>query len=424
MQNLCTACGTCCGICPENAISMVIDKSKQYFVPQVDGARCDNCGLCLKTCPGYEIDFKSLNNSVFGTNQPDLMMGSFINCYTGYSCDEKLRYNSASGGLITTLLCNALENNLIQGALVTRMSKVNPLIPEVFLARDMAGIAEAAKSKYCPVPANIIIEEVLKSPGKYAVVGLPCHIHGIRKAEMYLPKLRDKIFMHIGLICGHTPSFYATEYIIKKYGVPQKDIVKIDYRGEGWPGCMTIQLRSNELIKIPYGEVAEIFGRFFYSYRCLLCYDQMNELADIAFGDAWLAKFDHDNLGTSIIISRTRKADDLLKHMFSDGIINIHEIPSRQILASQNNVFKKKCAQICISLMKYSGEKYPMYNYPKIKLTFIIYIRTCKTFFNWIISSHKCLHPLIPVSLFCEHLLIKLLKITDLHSLVKRNQGR
>ena len=42
----------------------------------------------------------------------------------------------------------------------------------------------ATKSKYCPVPANVRIKKILRRNGKFAVVGLPCHIHGVRKAEM------------------------------------------------------------------------------------------------------------------------------------------------------------------------------------------------------------------------------------------------
>ena len=44
-----------------------------------------------------------------------------------------------------------------------------------------------------PVPANIAFEEILEHDGKYAVVGLPCHIHGLRKAQELNKKLRERI---------------------------------------------------------------------------------------------------------------------------------------------------------------------------------------------------------------------------------------
>jgi coenzyme F420 hydrogenase subunit beta len=46
----------------------------------------------------------------------------------------------------------ALEEGIIDGALVTRMKKDRPLEPEPFIARTREEIIEASKSKYCGVP--------------------------------------------------------------------------------------------------------------------------------------------------------------------------------------------------------------------------------------------------------------------------------
>jgi len=74
------------------------------------------------------------------------------------------------------------------------MKKENPLEPEPFIARTKEEIIEASKSKYCPVPANIALKEIMdsKSGEKFAVVGLPCHIQGIRKFEEVNKILKEK----------------------------------------------------------------------------------------------------------------------------------------------------------------------------------------------------------------------------------------
>ncbi len=45
----CTACETCVGECPSEAISMVADKAV------VDPDACIDCGVCIDACPEEAI---------------------------------------------------------------------------------------------------------------------------------------------------------------------------------------------------------------------------------------------------------------------------------------------------------------------------------------------------------------------------------
>ena len=54
--NLCCGCGTCAGVCPNNAIEIVV--SNGIYVPKVDEEKCKCCGLCLECCPGFSVDFE------------------------------------------------------------------------------------------------------------------------------------------------------------------------------------------------------------------------------------------------------------------------------------------------------------------------------------------------------------------------------
>jgi len=178
----CTGCGTCIAMCPNSAIRMTLKKGR--YIPHINNELCNQCGICHEVCPGHSVDFKELNFAIFGKEPKDILIGNYERCYIGHSTDTSIRYNSSSGGLVTALLVFAIEERIIDGALVTKMNDKNPLEPKVFIARSKEEIISASKSKYCPVPANITLKEILKEDGKFAVVGLPCHIHGIRKAEL------------------------------------------------------------------------------------------------------------------------------------------------------------------------------------------------------------------------------------------------
>ena len=220
-----------------------------------------------------------------------MLLGNHEACYVAHSTDEKLRYNASSGGMVTQILIHLIDKGIVDGALVTRMNPEKPLEPEPFIARTPEDIIEAAGSKYCPVPANIALREILREPGKYAVVGLPCHIQGIRKAEMINRKLRERIVYHLGIVCNHTPSFMATEFLLKRLGVRREEVTGIRYRGDGWPGSLKVETVSGDILLLPeyWGSG---FGQLFKPSRCRRCCDHMAELSDMSFADPWLQEFE------------------------------------------------------------------------------------------------------------------------------------
>ena len=70
-SGLCTGCGACIGLCPKDAIKLVIDSAKGIYLPRLDEQRCNKCGICLEICPGHSVDFAKLNMDIFG-KQPDV----------------------------------------------------------------------------------------------------------------------------------------------------------------------------------------------------------------------------------------------------------------------------------------------------------------------------------------------------------------
>jgi len=343
-SQLCCGCGTCAGICPKEAIEMKINE-KGFYIPKIDKEICSRCGMCDKVCPqiNKKKDFIELNKVVFG-QIPDKVIGNYTNCYTGYSADKNLRFEASSGGVVTQILISALEEKIINAAIVTRMKKDKPLIPEPFIARTKEEIIEAMGSKYCPVPANIMLREISisKNDEKFAVVGLPCHIAGIRKAEILFPKLKEKIALHVGIFCGAVRSFIGTEFLLKENNVQQKDIVSLKYRGKGWPGYLQIKTRSGKNIILPYTSYyGGLFGMFFKNKACLSCNDYSNEFADISCGDAWGIEKE-DSIGTSVIVVRNKNADILLNKFYFEKKIFIKKIDITSLILSKKTITFKK----------------------------------------------------------------------------------
>jgi coenzyme F420 hydrogenase subunit beta len=397
-DELCTGCGTCTSFCPENAIVMVINQRKGIYIPIIDKIKCNKCGLCFIVCPGHSVDFKQLNTAIFGKQPEDNLLGNHLNCYTGYASDHDIRYNGSSGGIVTALLIFALEQGIIDGALVTRMNNDRPLEPEPFIARSREEIIAAAKSKYCPVPANIALREILKTKEaeKFAVVGLPCHIHGCRKAEELNIKLKQKIVLHLGIFCSNTDSFKGTEYILRKYGIKKETITQLNYRGFGWPGYMSIVFKNGEKRQIDYNEYMSLLhAGFFTPWRCDFCYDHFAELADISCGDAWLPEIvSHDKNGTSVIISRNITGQALLEKALSTKAIMITNLKSDRI---RGNAAKKLHYSARSRIALYLNKKIPQYSIEQFPVTFFTCYSTLgmiarqvlsNRYLQWLISPY------------------------------------
>lgn len=355
---LCRGCGSCAGFCPQGAITMKEHDGK--FFPSIDFSKCVDCGLCVKVCP-VTSNVNELSEFVFGKKVEDIWLGNHLNFYAGYATNDKIRYNSSSGGLATTLLIFALEKELIDGALVTRFKRNNPLKPEVFLAKSPEEIIRASGSKYCPVALSSQIDKILRNKGNYAVVGLPCHIYGIRYAEMMLKEVKDKIVLHLGLFCQHTITFDGTMVLLKKLHVHPKNVKKLSYRGEGWPGKIIVTLKNGSKKKFSFKHMWSIlFGAFFYSPpACLLCSDMTAEFADISLGDAWHPRYMHDTRGRSMIITRTEKGREILEKARLEGKIKVEKLKREDILKSHKLAiyFKKRNIHARARLLNLCNEK-------------------------------------------------------------------
>jgi coenzyme F420 hydrogenase subunit beta len=315
-------------------------------------------------CPGHSVELQRLSSSLFNNTEEVLNIGRFVKCYTGHSLDYNIRYHAASGGVVSSLLIFMLENKLIESAIVTRMSKGNPLEPEVIIAKTRQKILEGKSSKYCPVPLNLALTQIMSSSsGKFAIVGLPCHIHGLRKAEIHFPVLKNKIF-YLGLYCSSTRTFGATEFLLQKYGILKNDINSFAYRDERCLGNMLIRLKKNIVKKYEYLNYYPPIRSFFIPHRCTLCIDHTAELADISFGDIHIPEYWDDKIGTTSIIVRSEKGNQVLANAYEKKYISLEPVDKKLIIKSQQSSLKRKKCQIFVrfKLLRMLGMKYPVYD--------------------------------------------------------------
>jgi len=251
---------------------------------------------------------------------------------------------SSSGGVVSQLLISALKQKLIDGALVTRMRLDNPTLAEAFLARDAKEIVSASGSRYVPVDVNTILREICDQDGRFALVGLPCHVRALRRAQCTKPELRSKIPYLLGLFCGHVPSIRATVSTLRQMGIERSQVTSLTYRGNGWPGFLTISLEDGRRIQLPYKHELYYGGTFlflsYYPHGCLFCGDVTNEFADVSFGDPWIPGYIRERYGRSLVVTRTVSGENLIAACADDLVLE--PIPPEKVVESQKLVLRLK----------------------------------------------------------------------------------
>jgi len=378
-RGLCTGCGTCAGICPHDALTMVIDRKKSCYIPLIDKDKCIRCGLCVDVCPGHSVDFEGLSGVLMGDIAEDVALGKYLGCYVGHALDKDMRYDGASGGLVTALLVFALEHGHIDGALVTQMRPGKPLETKTFIARTKEEIISAAQSKYCPVAAGVALEKILNSEGRFAVVGLPCHIQGIRKAEQHIPKLKDRIRYHISIACSIDYSFRGTQAVLRGLGIPPESVERLEYRGRGWPGSMLIRQQDGTKTTVPLKDSYKQLGPFSLR-RCTLCSDMLGELSDVSCGDAWIPNLiASDKHGSSFALTRTPEGEELLEAAAAEEYVQLSDLDIGDMAASQSHAtFKKRKLGARMALFRWTGQRVPKYRQKLLKPIRSDYMDTIK----------------------------------------------
>ena len=366
-DHLCMQCGTCAGTCPKDAIEMRWSLSEGWL-PHVLSERCDDCDDCLAVCPARGVDYAP-GAWWRGRNKgaPTLdFLGPWRGLWFGWAADESTRYAGASGGVATAVLAGALQDGLIDAAVVAGVSATNPLAVEPLVARSVEDIAACRGSKYNMVAMNDQLRLVLREPGRYAFAGLPCHVQGLRLAQRRYRRLRERVVFSLGIFCGWSSQPRATELAARRLGVDPEELTDVRYRGPGWPGGLRLAIRSGDSRERPYPQYFDRTMAAFTPPRCRSCPDGLAELADLSVGDAWLGRFE-GSPGVSDLIARTPAGVETVERLAPDRLTLIQATPGEMLL-SQRETHQLKRTVCRGRLWTRSFGSRPLPEYPGLRL--------------------------------------------------------
>jgi len=362
-HDLCNRCGSCVGL---SAGKIVFEDRTGKYLPVIKEPLDDEtASLVWNACSGKGFDFPAQKVSVFGDPEGHAYIGHYQQIYTGHTNDPVIRLNSASGGILSSILVWLLDNKMIDGAVVLGMSETEPWLTKPMIATTKEEIMQAAQSKYIISSVNEILPEIGRFNGILAYVGLPGQVQSIRLLqEMNHPFVRNIKYI-FGPFYGNTLHFSSIKSFLKSFG--EKDytqISKLYFRYGEWPGNMRVEMKNGRSFELPKFH-ANYLIPFHILKNSLLCTDLSNEYTDISGGDAWAPVYEERGKGFSMVISRSARGQEILDRMIAEGRLNLEPLSEKEAVEMHSHGYdlKKRGTFIRMRFRSWLGKPNPDYGY-------------------------------------------------------------
>jgi coenzyme F420-reducing hydrogenase beta subunit len=246
--------------------------------------------------------------------------------------------------MVSWMLAELFRAGLIDGA-----AHVVPADPDedgrffrYRISRDVDAVREGAKSRYYPIELSGVIDEIRRSPGRYAVVGVPCFVKAVNLLRRNDPVLRERIVFTLGLFCGHMKSARMVESFAWQMGVDIADVRAVEFRRKdpSRPASTytaELTLRDGEIVVRDWWNMVDgDWGSgFFQNSACDVCDDVVGETADISFGDAWVEPYSSDGRGTNVIVIRSSTVDALVSAAIAEGRLTVEPVDGEFVEQTQ-----------------------------------------------------------------------------------------
>lgn len=335
------------------------------YRPQATALRCSGCDLCRGVCPfegcgGYELAVELFGSVPGIRSRPET--GFYLGAFMGGVIPDSLRYARSSGGLATWVLAQLMENGFVDRAIAVASFPDPDRLFDFTEFTSPEELRRASGSSYYPVEISSCLRAVADSGRRYAIIGLPCVVRGIRKAQSELPRLRRNIVAVLGLVCGQQRGKWFAEYLVRRLELNPKQVRRVSFREKSpdLPSYLPrfaawCEGRETPHILERHEGYARAWGEsLFKQDACNYCDDVFAELADAAFMDAWLPEVQEDPRGTSIVLARTQLVSDLLEKGRRAGDLDLRPVGIEEVVRSQQGclTLKGEGAALQLSLRK------------------------------------------------------------------------
>ena len=287
-----------------------------------------------------------------GNDKYDKRVGYYTGIFVGFAAELDYRQNASSGGMISWILAQLMEQGEIDGVIHVGESIGGGY--EYRVSESLTEVLRNSKSRYYPVHFDEALQSVLGNGKRYAFVGVPCFVKAVRLLGLGSEMVSESIKFTIAIFCGHLKTKAFSEMIAMQQGISSEALKAVDFR------VKTQNAPANRYsTQVHYKEttggdasrspipVRELYGLdwglgYFKPLACDWCDDIAGEVADVSCGDAWLPEVVHDGLGNNILVVRNRLIQNILDRGIVSGSIKLDPAAVDAVYESQAGNYRHR----------------------------------------------------------------------------------
>ena len=342
----CVGCGSCQ---VENNVKTLENDYGMYY-PDIEDIGKLNSKVCpFSNTSSNEIQisntlFKNIENIKFHKH-----IGHYKGLYAGYVKDNNIREKATSGGITKWILYNLLKNEKIDGVIhVTRKKDSNKLF-EYTIARTKEDIFNGSHSAYYTNNFSAIMNTILneKDDKKYAFIGVPCYCKSIRLLCEENTKLKNKIAVVIGILCGHMKTKNYAKFMAWESKLEPNKLTYVNFRKKNNTTAIDYIFHGKDHSKEANVRRKYLQGGNYniphMKYKaCDFCEDVFGYCADVVLGDAWLPEHVKDPKGTNVVIVR----NDAIYNLLKSDELKLDILSENDIIKSQSSSYSHRIEEI------------------------------------------------------------------------------
>ncbi len=287
---ICTLCGACAASCEV----LTIREGK----PALQG-KCTACGVCYNQCPRTITTESSL-------------IGNVRDVFTARTMLPGVK--GQDGGVVTSMLLYALEEGLIDSAVVTVKSEEEPWKPLPIVAQTSEDVLRSQGSIYVhSLTMETLMSAIKKGSRSIAFVGPSCNIDAVHKMQNspygLLHMFMRANILKMGLFCMDTFNYEGLKSFLASKGISLSDVNEMKIR----KGKFSLKTDSEHIF--PLNDIDA-----FRNGSCTVCTDLTAEKADLSFGGVGSKE------GYTTVLARTGLGLELFKDAEDRGYIKIEPL--------------------------------------------------------------------------------------------------
>jgi len=218
------------------------------------------------------------------------------------------------GGVVTSMLLYALEEGLIDSAVVTVKSEEEPWKPVPIIAQTREDILRSQGSIYVhSLTMETLMSAIKRGSRSIGFVGPSCNIDAVYKMQNspygLLHMFMRANILKMGLFCMDTFNYEGLKTFLASKGILLSDVNEMKIR----KGKFSVKTDSDHIF--PLNDIDA-----FRNGSCTVCTDLTAEKADISFGGVGSKE------GYTTVLARTGLGLELFKNAEDRGYIKIEPL--------------------------------------------------------------------------------------------------